>query len=322
MIAWARRHAFLLALASVLAIGAVGHRTLEPIANAAPRDAIVFGILLLMSARIDLLAGLRRRPAVVAAAVGVAVNTLLAGALASLCRPLLADGFGDGLIVAALAPCTVASAAVWTRRGGGEESVALAITAVTNALACVTLPLGVALLLAGDAAVEPGPLAMRLLWSVVVPMAIGQALRFGGATRRWCEACRNALGAIAQAGLLSMVFVAAVRSGGAIAGGDASVPLSGWLSLLAATLAVHLLLFAIGWRFSRVAGAGPREALPAALGASQKTLAVGLSVALSFGPLAVLPMIVYHAAQLLADEALVQRLKPIVAADGPAERGP
>ncbi|MEN0110207.1 MAG: bile acid:sodium symporter [Planctomycetota bacterium] len=326
MIAWAKRHAFLLMLGCVLLVGSVGHAPLRPIAETLPRDAIVFSILLAMSARIDLLAGLRRRPAIVAAVAGVAVNALLAGVLAAMCRPWLPAGLGDGLVVAALAPCTVASVAVWTRRGGGDESVALAITAVTNALACVTLPVGVAWLLAGDAAVAPGALAMRLAWSVLLPMAVGQLLRVVSPTRRWCEAFREPLGVAAQAGLLAMVFLAAVRSGPALAAGDASVGAGGWLRLLASTLGIHLLLFAAGWRLSRVAGAGVREALPAALGASQKTLAVGLSVAMSLGPLAVLPMIVYHATQLLADEAIVQRLRPRFAAEpgapDSAARGP
>ena len=46
-----------------------------------------------------------------------------------------------------------------------------------------------------------------------------------------------------------------------------------------------------------------------AISGSQKTLMIGLEVALMFGGLAALPIITYHVLQLIADTMLVDRLK-------------
>ena len=49
------------------------------------------------------------------------------------------------LVIAAAVPSTVASAAVWTRRAGGNEIVALIVTVVTNSLCFLVTPLWVLL---------------------------------------------------------------------------------------------------------------------------------------------------------------------------------
>ena len=44
------------------------------------------------------------------------------------------------MIVAATAPCTLASAAVWTRRAGGNDAVAILVTFITNATCFLVTP--------------------------------------------------------------------------------------------------------------------------------------------------------------------------------------
>ena len=78
--------------------------------------------------------------------------------------------------------------------------------------------------------------------------------------------------------------------------------------LIVITGGVHLVLFAMGWYWTKAIGAPRADMLAAAISGSQKTLAVGLSVAMEFGPLAILPMIVYHTLQLLIDAVLVEKL--------------
>lgn len=309
MIAGIAKQWFLLALAGVLFGGAWFHESLASTAEAVPRDLLVAGIMLLMSAPLDLRRSLTGPRAGVAVAVGVAVNAGLAGPLAYLFSGLLSEQLAIGLIVAALAPCTLASAAVWTRRGGGNEAVALSVTVATSLLCFATLPGWASLLIGRTQSFDAGGLALRLLLIVVLPIAAGQAIRSWSACRAWSDRHRKGLSLIAQLGLLAMVFVGAVRSGGLLADPETRVGAGEW-ALLAATVAgVHLTLFAVAWRASRLLGAPRREALASAVGGSQKTLAVGLSVAMDFGSLAILPMIVYHALQLLLDAGLVDWLR-------------
>ncbi|MEO0530776.1 MAG: bile acid:sodium symporter [Planctomycetota bacterium] len=308
MISAAGRQWFLIALALVLFGGAVWHTELVPFAERIPRDPLVAAILLAMSAPIDLRRSLSGPRAGVAAAIGIGVNSLLAGPLAWVASRLLNEQLAIGLIVAALAPCTMASAAVWTRRGGGNDAVALTVTVVTNVLTFVLLPAWAWLLVGSQQSVDAVALGLRLFLIVVVPIAAGQAIRSVRPLRYWCDSHRKGLSLFAQLGLLGMVLSGAVRSGALLEDPATRLGVSDWGLLLVLAALVHVALFVIAWWLARSAGANWPEALAAAVAGSQKTLAVGLSVAMSFGPLAILPMIVYHGLQLLIDTVLVERL--------------
>lgn len=308
MIRHARRQWFLVALAAVLTAGALWHEPLRPLADRIPGDTLVAAILIAMSAPLDLRKALRGRHALTAVAVGAGVNALAAGPLAWVAGGMLAPPLAVGLVVAALAPCTQASAAIGTRRGGGNEGVALAVTLVTNLSSFVTIPVGTWLLLGSEHRVEPMGLATRLLAIVVLPVAVGQAIRLAPVCRLGCDRWRRELGLAAQGGLLAMVFVGAVRCGELLEDPATRLGPAEWGALVLAAGGVHVALFALGWRLARLGGAEPGDALAAAVAGSQKTLAVGLGVALEFGPLAVLPMIVYHALQLTLDAYLVGRV--------------
>jgi len=177
---------------------------------------------------------------------------------------LLGDDLGSGLIVAAAVPSTLASGAVWTRRAGGDDSVAVLVTLITNSSCFFVTPLLVYLML-GDR-IEPGSFQQtifKLLCFVVIPMALGQ--------------------------VVSISFVQI-------------------LVMTAAVAVVHL----VGW----IAGfclAGqcniPRDGqIAVAFSGSQKTLMAGLSTAISMG-LNIIPMVAYHAVQLIIDTVLADRLK-------------
>lgn len=308
MIRQLRQQWFLLALAGVLIGGAWFHEGLGPLAESIPKDPLVAVIMLLMSAPLDLRRSLAGPKAGTGVAIGVVVNAGLAGPLAYLASGLLSEELAVGLIVAALAPCTMASAAVWTRRGGGNEAVALTVMVVTSMLCFATLPGWAWLLIGRTQSFDGVALAVRLLLIVVLPIAAGQAIRSLPSIRDWCDRHRSLLSQTGQFGLLAMVFTGAVRSGTLLADPATRVSAGQWVMLAVAAGAVHLALFAVAWRAARAIGAPRGEALAAAVSGSQKTLAVGLSVAMDFGSLTILPMIVYHALQLLLDAFLVERL--------------
>ena len=73
------------------------------------------------------------------------------------------------------------------------------------------------------------------------------------------------------------------------------------LLLIAGVAAVHLSALWLGLRSSRALGFTEPDSIAVAFAGSQKTLMVGAYVALAVGPLAILPMVVYHAVQLFAD---------------------
>ena len=53
---------------------------------------------------------------------------------------LIGGDIGHALAVAFAAPCTVAAAAVWTRRGGGDDRIAVFVTLITNLLCFAIAP--------------------------------------------------------------------------------------------------------------------------------------------------------------------------------------
>jgi sodium/bile acid cotransporter 7 len=72
--------------------------------------------------------------------------------------------------------------------------------------------------------------------------------------------------------------------------------------MVVVVLSVHLTALFIGYGSSLALGHAPSDAKAVGIAGSQKTLMVGLHVAIQyFGGLAMLPMIVYHVGQLLVD---------------------
>ena len=310
---------FLVTLTTLLVGGAWGGETLAPVANSIPRSVIVAGVMLLMSAPLDLSRALACKGALSAAGIGIALNAGVAAPLAWLLSRPLSEPLAIGLVVTAMAPCTLAAAAVWTRRGGGNEAVALLVTVVTNLGCFLVLPAWTALLLVagqggGESGIDAAALSMRLLTIVVIPILVGQAIRQSAAAREWCDTHRIGMSVVAQIGLLSIVFVGAVRCG-ALLNGTINIGWQDIAGLVLAVVAVHGTLFVAGWWIARKSGCSRADALPAALGGSQKTLAVGLDVAITFSQvtglgLVIVPMVVYHATQLLLDAVLVAKLGP------------
>lgn len=353
------RRWFLIGLAVVLAIGFRFSRELEPASQAIPRNALVASVMFFMAFTLDArtMGRALRRPQ--AALVAIATNSAVAPLLAWAFSPLLRSDLGFGLIIAGSVPCTVASAAVWTRRAGGDDAVALLVAIVTNFMCFLVTPLW--LLWAAGTAPEAGvsqgldPIQMmtRLMLLVALPVLIAQLLRLIGPLGRWATKAKVPLGVYCQLGMLTMVFTGAVRSGvelrkladqpdtpaatiaidqqnpspevarnGAAPGEHQSeknapraqpVGALGWALLLFCVLAVHLLAMAAGLGASRLLGISYPQQIAVAFSGSQKTLLIGLDIAVEyigqFGGLALIPMVTYHVAQLLVDTVIADRFR-------------
>jgi sodium/bile acid cotransporter 7 len=111
------------------------------------------------------------------------------------------------------------------------------------------------------------------------------------------------LGVLSQIGVLLMVLVGAVDCGLRLAAMDSgSVITPGTVVLLiVAVIAVHGVLVAIGLTLCRLLSISRNDAIGVAFAGSQKTLMVGTFLATAVAPLAILPMVAYHAAQLIID---------------------
>jgi sodium/bile acid cotransporter 7 len=77
--------------------------------------------------------------------------------------------------------------------------------------------------------------------------------------------------------------------------------------LVAGVTAVHVAVLTLGLQASRQLGFTWPDSIAVAFAGSQKTLMVGAYVALAVGPLAILPMVAYHAVQLFIDTILADR---------------
>jgi solute carrier family 10 (sodium/bile acid cotransporter), member 7 len=302
------RRWFLIVLACVLAAGMAAPEAAKPVADSVPRSWVVAGVLFLMALPLDIHAMWRVARAPCAPALAIGMNYLFLPPAAWLASFLLPGQLATGLIVAATVPCTLASAVVWTRRSGGNESVALFVTVFTNLACFLVTPAWLRLLTAKSVTIPFGDMVVHLALLVVLPIVLGQAVRAFAAVRRWAARWKLALGVVAQLGILSIVFVGAVDSGLRLGQTNVTVSALHWITMIAAVLALHLAALFAGFRIARGVGIARPDAQAVGIAGSQKTLMVGLEIAVEYyGGLAILPLVVYHVAQLLVDTVIADR---------------
>ena len=152
---------FLFALIGVLLAGMMWPAAMRPFVGWLPGEVLVAAVTFIMALPLEtgaLWHAVRRPgPAWLAAGLNSGVAPVL-GWLAS--RPLPQE-LAVGVIVATAVPCTLATAAVWTRRAGGNDAVAFLVTMITN-LACFLVVPGWLWLLGGISAdIHYGDIVLR-----------------------------------------------------------------------------------------------------------------------------------------------------------------
>ena len=307
-----RRRWFLLMLLATLVVGIGWAESLATVAQNLPRDWVIGGVLLAMALplEIDTIWATLRRP--LPALLAVAINSLLVPLLAWGASFLLVDDLALGMIIAAAVPCTLASAAVWTRLAGGNDAVSLLVTMITN-LSCFLVTPAILYLCAGrvDSNIDFTEMAQKLLLLIVIPIFAAQLLRLLPSVGEASTTHKRGLSTLAQLGMLSIVFVGAVSCGEKIAELEDRITLIAGQLLLMMVLAaaVHTIAWWVGYRCAARLGMDRGEQLAVAFAGSQKTLMVGLAIALPFGGLTILPMLAYHVEQLLIDTLLADRFQ-------------
>ena len=224
---------------------------------------------------------------------------------------LLPGELGTGVVVASVAPCTLASAAVWTRRAGGNDAAAILVTLLTNSTCFLTTPLWLSLITRTDTQMDVGAMMTKLGLLVVAPMSARTALppvavwsrgrppRPNAFAERWlswascawcCSAPSNAARILAETDWRRVVSPADLAA------------------MIGIVVTLHLAALWIGYGIAGRLGMSRADQLAVAFSGSQKTLMVGLYVAINyFGGLAILPMVGYHVAQLFVDTLIADR---------------
>src|SRR6185436_14911314 len=145
--------------------------------------------------------------------VGSFINSGLAPPLGWLASLLLPPELAIGMILAASAPCTLATAAVWTRRAGGNDAVAFLVTMITNLACFLVVPFWLWMLSGVHAQVDYQAIVTGLIVLIVVPILLAQLLRQWRPLGAWATRHKKALSLVAQIGVLTMVLIGAVTSG-------------------------------------------------------------------------------------------------------------
>lgn len=315
---WYRRHWFLLALPLALGAGAMvpwlGAQggPLRPeisVHLAVAASFLVSGLTLPSAALVAALGRLRLHGLV------QIISFIVAPLLALAIVPLLAASgqpaaLGDGFLLLACLPTTIASCAIMTRAAGGDEAAALCNATGGNLLGVLATPLLLAALLGAQAELPLARILGLLALDVLAPLALGQLVQHlgGPALARRC----TPLKAVSSLAILFIVFTV---SCGMFASHDLGA--LGRTALLALALAavLHAVLLALAWWSSGLLGLARGERIAVLFCASQKTLAIGAPLVAIVHPqqadlaLAMLPMVLYHPVQLLADGIIAARLK-------------
>ena len=309
---WAKlsKQWFLIGIAICFAIGFFASGALRPVAEIPYlRSGIVFLVMWAMGVTLRADAVRRSIARPLPALLAIGINLVLVPLLALPAAELLPQALFGGLFIATLVPCTLASASVWTRRAGGDDSVAMMTTVVTN-LACVlVVPIGLALVLARQGEISALDQVYKLAIVVVAPLVLAQVMRRLGAGG-WADRHKSRLSLLGQWGILLMVVFGAMASAETIRGEPTESPL-GWMlaaGLLLTVATIHTVALAIGVLSARALGISRDKQIAVGIAGSQKTLMVGLQIAIDCG-LSVIPMLVYHISQLFIDTLIVDRWK-------------
>jgi sodium/bile acid cotransporter 7 len=312
------RHWFLLSLVFALVIGIINSGSLEPIAQSSLlRSGILVSVLYVMSLPMETRTMWRTitHPwaAVLASVMNMGVLPVIAWAFSN----LLVEDMSVGLIIASVVPCTLASAAVWTRRAGGNDAAAILVTILTNMTCFLVTPSWLMFLLGKSVQFQPKDrdrMMYELAVLVVLPIVAGQFSRCYSRIALWSTRNKRPLSNLAQIGILGMVFIGAIQCGLRLNASEwkreGSVAM--FVTMAISVLSVHLLALHVGKAVAFLLGMNCPDQIAVAFAGSQKTLMVGVYIAVNFfGGLTILPMVAYHVGQLVVDTILADRWRKI-----------
>jgi sodium/bile acid cotransporter 7 len=224
------------------------------------------------------------------------------GWLSGLLLPVV--DFQIGLMICASVPCTLASAVLWTRMAGGNEATALLSTFLTTNLSWLATTAWLAWSTGRDVPINSTAMMTDLAVILILPVGIGQLARASTALRELATRRKALLGVVSRLLILVIMLRAAVSVSTQL--NDRAATLGLWTILATAGLCVgnHLLALFGGIWTGRLFGFDRGAQIAVGFAGSQKTLPVSLAlleVHFTQYPLAVVPLLFYHAGQLIVD---------------------
>jgi sodium/bile acid cotransporter 7 len=224
-------------------------------------------------------------------------------------RWLPKDGLATGLMIITSVPCTLASAALWTRMAGGNEATALLVTLLTTGTSWLATTAWLYVGTGKQVHLDAAGMMRQLFLVLVLPVAAGQLARLPGALAHATVRWSREIGVTSRLLILVVIVKAAAEFRGRL--GDQP-----GLGVTLATTAVvcaglHLLALAGGLWSSRGLGFDRPSQIAVAFAGSQKTLPVALFLFEEYyskSPLVVVPLVFYHGLQLIADTFIADRL--------------
>jgi sodium/bile acid cotransporter 7 len=302
-----RRQWFLIGLTLAVALGLLASRSLVVLAEVEWfRSLLVMVVMFVMALPMQLQQFVQaiRQPG--AASLAVAMNYIAMPLIAWPLSMAYSAETGIGILVVAVTPCTLASAAVWTRRAGGNDATALLVTIITNALCFAVAPLWLWMMIdRGVEGLNGWQLVSRLACLVLLPLGMAQIVRVIRPIAIWSTSEKKRLGILAQTGILVMVTLGSAKLMPQIEDSIGS-QLGEWLLMGMGVLALHLLVLFLGWVLSGWLKFHRRERIAVAIAGSQKTLMVGLLLSIDLG-VSILPMVTFHLGQLFVDTLIADR---------------
>lgn len=303
---------FLVSLVAVFTVGIIFHEALASLPDMKwLRSGIVFVVLYLMALPLSLKAissGIQRPKGTL---LSIAMNYGLLPLVAYAVSLAISDHqVARGLLVAAVTPCTLASASVWTRKAGGNDSISILVTLLTNLLCFLIAPLWLLFYFGssdGMQSISLQDMVIKLGTLVVLPMMLAQITRLHKPTATWSTDHKKYFSIAAQCGILSMVFMGAIKVAPELvkAGTDNGAIMI--LVTMVSVVVIHSSVFWTGLYTGKAIGLTREDYIAVGFAGSQKTLMVGLLLCIELEVL-VIPMVFFHVCQLFVDTIFADRL--------------
>lgn len=310
-----KKHWFLVTLACLVFAAFQWGESFEVYTSVAPIGWTVMAVMMLNGLSLktgDLLRSLKR-PGQVAMAVfcGYFIVALLGYPASGLLDKFHSD-FALGVLIISAMPTTLSSSIIWTRMAGGNDALTLLVTVVSNGLSFLAVPFILLLTVGRFIALNPVDMIGKLVMVVLLPVAVGQALRQIEVIARLASRFKTLLSLLGQILILNMVFVGVVKGVLQMGRQEGSLGFLDFAVLATLVVAVHILAAASCWTVARGLQWDRADRLALVFSGSQKTLPAALYVCAEFFPsfpLGIIPCVMYHACQLLVDSWFVELAK-------------
>ena len=308
MMRFLQKYWFLIGLASAMALGHAFAIRLQAVSGMSGlRNSVVMAVMFLMALPLPLATIVETIKRPWAAFLASAINLCLFPFAAWGISMLVDSSVRTGFLVVAATPCTLASAAVWTRRASGNDVTALMTTVITNTLSFVATPLIVFVLIRGSAEVQFIDMVIKLGMLVLLPMLFAQLAASRPSVGRWAAHHKSRLSVAAQSGILIVVLLGTAQTMLKMTPDQIPNGLT-LIGLILVCSLLHCIILTIGFLLAKAFGFSRANQIAVAFAGSQKTLMIGLLVCIQLN-VSLLPMVIYHAAQLTIDTFVADKFR-------------